>query len=373
MGLAILHLFIVPSPFREHPDSVDPPSGCHSLVPFQVIRAVSGHPAVKLPLPDSISSLKHLVNDPAKLTHMLKRIFAYLVRTPGAQWPMDLLSFISESSSAQWVESYLEHAQKIQSFDQDVFIAKFVAFVTGEVRPRSAIALEELMGHLITQGTDSAAQYAESFMQRARILTHINPVILCHHFVNGLNPDLKMLCCVDREGQDWVALSPLIAFTIVEERRLSLVSRSHPVPSFDSAHFKSKKRWRSQGEKSDWSPAPGFKKARLAAVVPSAMEVDRAPSGYANAVKARSEAGPSKPPSSSDGRPGPSSAAGPPVRLGPPQDCPCFKLNNKGRPLASWEQACLTAYGLCWYCKESTEHTAKNCPLKKAAAAAKNN
>jgi hypothetical protein len=61
------------------------------------------------------------------------------------------------------------------------------------VRPRSAIALEEIMDHLITQGTDSAAQYAENFMQRARILSHISPVVLCHHFVHGLQPVLKQL------------------------------------------------------------------------------------------------------------------------------------------------------------------------------------
>ena len=363
---------LVPSPFREHPDShvhVDPTSSYPSLVPFK-FRAVPGTSVAKLPLPDTISSLKQLVNDPAAITQKLKRIFAHLLRS-GANWPMDVISFITESSAAQWTESYLEHAQKTESFDQDVFIAKFVAFVTGEVRPRSAIALEEIMDHLITQGTDSAAQYAECFMQRARILTHISPVILCHHFVNGLNPDLKMLCCVDREGQDWVALSPLIAFTIVEERRLSLVSRSRPVLSSDSTHFKSKKRWRSQGERLDWSPAPGFKKARLAAVHKEMDHAAGGPSGYANAVRSRSEASPSKP-SCSDGRPGPSKAAGPPARLGPPESCIYFKLNNKGRPLHSWEQQCLTAYGLCWYCKESTEHTANHCPLKKAAAARKN-
>ena len=185
-----------------------------------------------------------------------------------------------------------------------------MAFVTGEVRPRSAIALEEIMDHLITQGTKSAAQYAENFMQRARILSHISPVVLCHHFVHGLQPILKQLCCVDREGCDWTSLHTLIAFTLVEDRRLTLCSTYTLDDGDDPRH-------------------PHLvKKARLAHVTDS-LESYEGLSG-----------------------------------LGPPSSCPCFELQHQGRSLTEWERDCLSAYDLCFYCESSTSHVARFCPSR---------
>ena len=159
------------------------------------------------------------------------------------------------------------------------------------------------MDRLITQGTDSAAQYAENFMQRARILSHISPVVLCHHFVNGLHPVLKQLCCVDREGCDWTSLHTLISFTLVEDRRLTLCS--------------------TYLDDGDDSRNPHIvKKARLAHVTDS-LDSYEGVSG-----------------------------------LGPPCSCPCFDLQHPGRSLTEWERDCLSAYDLCFYCKTSTSHVA---------------
>ena len=323
--------------------------------------------SAKIPMPALISSLAKLVNDPEMLSLLLSRIFEYIVRQ-GLDWPGDVRLFVTDPGAAKWVQSYLDHAQATapQEFNQNDFIQAFVAFVTGEVRPRSVIALEEIMGHLITQGTDSAAQYAEFFNQRARILPHISPVVLCHHFILGLKPELKRICCVDREGLDWSSLSSLIAFTLVEERRLNLVSVGPSLPSFSPPV---KKRWHPQGEEG-WTKQN--KKARFAAIRPSAsptpMKVDNSGAGpssgaYANAVMQPKKATVTKPPSSGVG----ASGSAPPVQpsvLGPPQACPFYKLNNKGRKLYDFEQKGLTAYGLCWYCKESTSHVARDCPLK---------
>ena len=314
----------------------------------------------KMPVPQALSSLVKLRDDPDALRLILERYFEYILRA-GLIWPTDIRLFVTDLAASKWIQSYLEsaHSQLSASglqFDQNEFISAFVAFVTGEVRPRSIIALQELMGHKITQGSDSVAQYAENFYQRARILSHIPPVVLCYHFVSGLHSNLRKLCCVDREGHDWVSLHTLVQFTLVEERRLTLVSDS--APPDDRAIFRPKRHWPHQGD----GYTPAGKKARLAVAAPVAMDVAE-PAGarpsYVNAVQRAPVQRPSGPPSGPSG----SSGAGP-SRLGPPSSCPCFKLNNKGRPLAEWEQKCLSAYGLCWYCKESVAHSAKDCPLK---------
>ena len=347
------------------PDPQLPPVGSRGAAP-------------KLPVPESIkdSTIKKFRSDPEALNLCIERIFEYIMRT-GLRYPHDIQSFIQDLDLLKWVRSYFE--ANGAAFDQNAFIAALVTFITGEVRPRSVIALQEIMGHQVTQGTQSAAQYSEQFYSRSRLLSHIPPVVLCHHFVSGLRPDLRKLCCVDREGRDWTSLHTLVAFTIVEERRLTMISSPPSDP--DSSHHR-KRGWRGQAD--EWIPAN--KRAKLAAVQASPASTDMEietpkaapPASYAAAVARReaSQSGrPSGRPSSNgaspSGRPsssgaGPSSSAGAgPSRLGPPEACPCYKLNNKGRPLAQWEQQCLSAYGLCWYCKASTEHSAKECPLKK--------
>lgn len=338
--------------------------------PPSLIRGV----APKLPVPESIKegTIKKYQGDPDALTIMLERIFDYICRT-GLQYPLDIQAFVTDLALSKWIRSYLEKAMSAAAtanapFDQNAFTSALVAFVTGEVRPRSVIALHELMEGRITQGSQSAAQYSEHFYTRSRLLSHIPPAVLCHHYIAGLRPDLRKLCCVDREGKDWTSLHTLVAFTIVEERRLTMTSdlaHSH----HDDTSRKRSQFWRKQAD--DFTPVG--KRSRLAA----AMEIDHPPppppSTYAAAVaqqRASQNGGrPSRgsPPSRSGpsaAAPAPNSSGAGPSRSGPPEACPCYKLNNKNRKLEKWEQECLTAYGLCWYCKASTEHSAKDCPYK---------
>ena len=323
----------------------------------------SGH-AAKLPLPQSVTNISKFKDDPEALTLVLEQIFEHILRA-GLQWPSDVRLFVTDLALSKWIKSYLEQAQTAfssgQPFDQNEFISALVVFVTGEVRPRSVIALQEIMGHQITQGSDSAAQYSERFYQRSRLLSHIPPVVLCHHFIHGLRADLQKICCVDREGMDWSSLHALVQFTLVEERRLTLVSDSAPSDSAGSHH---RKRW---PQNNNWAQVNKKPKLAIAdGAGPPDVQDEQAP--YAAALQ-KSSGRPSSnravQPSSGDGA-GPSGSGAGPSRLGPPSACPCFKLNNKGRPLAKWEQECLNAYGLCWYCKESSAHIAKNCPLKEA-------
>lgn len=335
---------------------------------FNVPPSRSG-PSAKIPQPQPLSSVQKFRTDPEGLRIIVESFFEYILRVgPPLQWPQDIRLFVTDVEVRKWVQSYLESAAAELSatggsFDQNQFISALVAFVTGEVRPRSVIALEQLMNHEITQGSDCAAKYAEQFYQRARLLPHISAVVLCHHFVAGLNPELRRLCCVDRSGNDWTSLHTLVQFTLVEERRLNLVSpsRHHKRVSFQD---------------NDGYAARVSKKARFAAIVaPSPMDTDIPDSAEAEApkptfaavVQKKAVAGDRRSRPSGSDVAGPSSAVGRPTLLTPPSACPCFKLNNKGRPLQKWEQECLTAYGLCWFCKSSTDHTAKNCPLKKSS------
>ena len=361
--------FLVPSSltgiggFSSHsPQSSSLPFGTDHTSPSR-----SGHSA-KLPQPQALSNVQRFRQDPEGLQLTIEGFFEYILRAgPPLRWPHDIKLFISDVEVRKWVHSYLEAASAAicasgGSFDQNQFISALVAFVTGEVRPRSVIALEQLMNHEITQGSDSAAKYAEQFYQRSRLLPHISPVVLCHHFVAGLTPELRRLCCVDRSGNDWTSLQPLVQFTLVEERRLNLVSPSRKRVSFQD---------------NDGYAARVAKKARCAAIsAPTPMDTDIPPASadvedkpsFAAVVQKKAPDGNRRPrPSGNGDGASTSSGAGRPALLTPPSACPCFKLNNKGRPLQKWEQECLTAYGLCWFCKSSTEHSAKNCPLKKSS------
>ena len=189
-------------------------------------------PTGKLPVPRHITDLKLYVNDPEALNMDLVCLFNYILRSH-LQYPYDIQLFIDESTCRKWTQSTLDEFSHLHTqsggtmvFDQSSFIQNFVAFVTGEVRPRDVIALEELMGHEVVQGSDPATKYAERFHQRSRILPSVTQSVFCHLYLSGLQSELKLLCCVDREGREWQTLNDLVQFSFVEERRLKLRSSS---------------------------------------------------------------------------------------------------------------------------------------------------
>ena len=202
----------------------------HGQCSDQVLSAPTG----KLPVPQVLLNIKPYVDDPESLIIKLKELFAYIKRY-NLLYPSDIQSFIGDPACKKWVISALEEYHTLFSqslgqlvFDQAVFIQNLVAFVTGEVRPRHVIALEELMSHDIVQGSDLVTKYAERFHQRTRILTSIPQSVFCRLYLTGLQPDLKILCCVDREGKEWHTLSDLVQYSFIEERRLKLRSGNNP-------------------------------------------------------------------------------------------------------------------------------------------------
>jgi hypothetical protein len=110
-------------------------------------------------------------------------------------------------------------------FWQD-FCAGFVSYFSGEVRNPGSVALWDITSGRVTQGSDPSATYAERFMTCARLLPNESQSSLCVHFLRGLRPDLRPLCCLDRDNREWVSLHDLVRFTASEEIRLSV--RSNP-------------------------------------------------------------------------------------------------------------------------------------------------
>ena len=103
-----------------------------------------------------------------------------------------------------------------------------------------------LSGKLGQQAKEPVAQYVERFMTRARIVPSESPASLCVHLVKGLLPELRAVCCLDRENREWNNLPNLIRHIYAEEVRWNL--RKHPDSCFlPHDQQESRKRQRTDG------------------------------------------------------------------------------------------------------------------------------
>ena len=146
--------------------------------------------------------------------------------TKGMEKPSDLiekLQWDEQPEQVLWIYEYVEGAGRDKPLSE--MTKAFMQTWAGQVRPAKVIALERLISGDIRQGKGSVAQYAESFEAVVRLLPEESIVSLCKHFVNGLSDEMKVLCCLDREGREWTELRPLIEFALGEERRLHLARR----------------------------------------------------------------------------------------------------------------------------------------------------
>jgi hypothetical protein len=284
----------------------------------------------KLVRPDKITSsaLKNWLGRPELLKLRVRAIVAFVQRA-GLQYPADIASFLSDDELSLWFMTYLEANT---DFDLEVFLEALVHFVMGEVRSTATIALEDLMSGRVKQGSDPAAKYAEKFFQRSRILVHESQSSLCQHFLAGLNPDLRVLCCLDRDNHEWTSLHALVRYTFAEELRLKMRNPT-PDPVHAPPHVPDKQ-WSKR--KDEWTSSRPNKFRRL-----------ETPAGTVASLKS----------------PGPS---GPSLRQRPVTECPLFgKASSKEAPLTEEDRKVLKAWGLCWFCKKD-RHLAKDCPSKKS-------
>ena len=188
------------------------PAGLHMRGPAHPFPGDSAYPnypvgsasSAKIPLPQAIDSMtiKNMyVNDPDALAMDVMAILRHIRRTQ-LEDPYDLMLFLKDVPLRKNVHAcFQEYSRlfllsgKTLKFDESSFLQNLVAFVTGEVRPREVIALEELVGHEIVQGSDPATKYAARFHQRARILPTVSQAVFCRLYLAGLKPGLRTLCC----------------------------------------------------------------------------------------------------------------------------------------------------------------------------------
>jgi len=312
----------------------------------------------RLPTPGRIDDkrVKAFLSDPALIRLHLAQIFMYILEMTPAMYPQSITFFIEHSESLKWNNSWFEVlTQSGGVWDESNYIEAYTHFLSGEVRAPAVVALEEILGGKVQQGSEAAGRYAQRFFARSRLLLNESQQSLCKHFILGLKPELRVKCCLDRDNKEWQSLYDLVQYTLAEEVRLNM-SRSLDSRDADfspaapaSAPFR-------QYTKKHFTPAPGQGSAKrrredgsVAAAAPAAA------SGGAN-------------PSSSSGA---VAAAAPDSRRSererPVTECPLYGLRTSAdSPLTAEQKQILRKWGVCWRCKRA-RHLAKDCKADQQA------
>jgi hypothetical protein len=290
-----------------------------------------------MPLPGKINErvIKDFRRTPGLLQVYCKDIFQHLRHQDEA--PSRFVAFVEDPAAKMWVDSYFKEHITQSTFLEEAFLSAFDHLISGEVRSFYAIALGELLAGAIKQGSDPAAQYAERFFQRSRVLVGESQASLCGHFVAGLNPELRGLCCLDRDNHEWQSLHALVQYTYAEEVRLQM-KRAATNSVSPAPPAKPYKGWTHVG-----NPDKRRKLDNGSVAFASAQPMDTE-DGVVAAVPA---------------------PAGRPVDLTTPvEQCPLFgHVSNKLNPLSREQRAVLDTWGGCYHCKKE-RRLAVNCSLK---------
>jgi len=147
-------------------------------------------------------------------------------------FPGDLSAYFS-GKPLVWVQQVINSAEISGLRDSELFASLLVRRFSGEIRDEQVVALDQLVKHDIVQGPDSVSVYSQRFLDVSRLCPSESQVSLCKHYIQGLKPVLRGLCCVNRDGDEWTSLSALIKFSANEERRQTLVNpKSSSAPLF---------------------------------------------------------------------------------------------------------------------------------------------
>jgi hypothetical protein len=259
------------------------------------------------------------------------------------------------------------------------------------VRSRESIALEEILSGSIVQGSLPAAMYAEKFYSRSRILTQESQSSLCHHFLRGLRPELRPLCCLDQNNQPWTSLHALVQHTFAEELRYHVrypASRPQATTpsSFQSpsgfkppSSYPPSSRDQPPSRFHPYQQPPSFFHGKHAPLSSRAPYQDPSQWPQKSAAKQFQRVENRKRkhvphPASLAALPAP---AAPPRGLAPAQNplrpeltldislCPMYRqvTNRHTNPLTQAQKDVCKLWGLCYWCKEE-RHDALTCPKK---------
>ena len=180
---------------------------------------------------------KPAMTDILRLAHSLSaEQFASIIKNGPASpfWPpalSDIMFWFSWQHMA-WIQNLLLSRPMLTRAE---FSGELVNYCTGQVRAADVLALESLIKGHVTQGSSSAAQYAQRFLNVARLLPKESQLSMCKHYVSGLTPVLRARACLARDNQEWTDLTLCIQYSYAEEYRLSF--ETPYAPSRDQGEF----------------------------------------------------------------------------------------------------------------------------------------
>ena len=166
----------------------------------------------------------------ADLRAHIDTVLAYMDRT-GADFHSDIMFWFSWQHMA-WIQNLLLSRPMLTRAE---FSGELVNYCTGQVRAADVLALESLIKGHVTQGSSSAAQYAQRFLNVARLLPKESQLSMCKHYISGLTPVLRARACLARDNQEWTDLTLCIQYSYAEEYRLSF--ETPYAPSRDQGEF----------------------------------------------------------------------------------------------------------------------------------------
>ena len=146
----------------------------------------------------------------------INTVSAYMDRI-GADFVSDIRFWFSWHHMA-WIQNLLLSRPNLTRAE---FSSELVNYCTGQVRSESVLALEALIKGHVTQGSSSATDYAQRFLNITRVLPNETQISLCKHYINGLTPALRARACLTRENQEWTDLQSCIQYSYSEEYRMS--------------------------------------------------------------------------------------------------------------------------------------------------------
>jgi hypothetical protein len=318
-------------------------------------RTAASADGLPQPKPLNTSDLKVLRDNKPALRIRVTQILEFIQRKH-LKYPQDFCNFVTDPLAVAWCHAYLKDPSH-QPFELKTFLDTFEKLLCTEVRPASSVAHKEIISGSIQQGDENVAQYCERFRYRVSALephTQLPPTTLCAFFLKGLRPEIREPCILDPERNEWSDLSRLMHFACGEEDfiRAKAGSRSDT----QASHCRPKRQW--------YPPSESNKRQRSETVA-VAMETEGTVAAAAGASKPPTRAAKPWKPEITKYEDGTTRTAIIPSSKTETKNGRCPAYGCRGA-MSQLQKDQLMMWGICMYCRKSTEHTALKCPEKAA-------
>ena len=149
----------------------------------------------------------------------------------GRDLMLNLMHCFEKGPALSWFHS-IYHSIHEEDWTFSLFKEKFLQRFAGQVRDEHSLALEKLVHHRISMGSDPIEVYAERFLAVSRLVPEISGAALCQHYIAGLHDALKPRCVLTMMNTEWTDITPLMNHSFAESLHLHLITSSgYPEPS----------------------------------------------------------------------------------------------------------------------------------------------